>query len=65
MNEKKTDEMITAGKAAKILGVDITTVRRWVDNGKLRGKRHPVNRYRMIRVSDVVKMAEKIGAVQR
>jgi excisionase family DNA binding protein len=33
--------------AARLLGVNPTTLRRWDRKGKLKSTRHPINRYRL------------------
>lgn len=38
---------LTIKDAAKILGVNPETLRRWDNIGKLKTKRHPINNYRI------------------
>lgn len=38
---------LTVKNAAKILGVNPETLRRWDNIGKLKTKRHPINNYRI------------------
>jgi DNA-binding transcriptional MerR regulator len=40
-------EYLTIKDAAKILGVNPETLRRWDNIGKLKTKRHPINNYRI------------------
>jgi excisionase family DNA binding protein len=41
------DKYLTVKEAAQMLGVSPSTLRNWDRSGKLRAKRHPVNRYRL------------------
>ena len=50
-------------EAAKCLGVTAGTVRNWVEAGRLRAKRHPVNGYRMLLKADIVALAREIQAM--
>jgi excisionase family DNA binding protein len=34
------DDLISVGEAASLLQVSVSTVRRWFDSGRLRGKRY-------------------------
>ena len=40
-------QYLTVKEAAKILGVNPETLRRWDNIGKLNTKRHPMNNYRI------------------
>lgn len=40
-------QYLTVKEAAKILGVNPETLRRWDNIGKLQTKRHPMNNYRI------------------
>lgn len=42
---RKLNDFIGIKEAARILGVNDDTVRIWCDRGKLKHKRHPINRY--------------------
>lgn len=53
-------EIITIGEAASILGVSEMTLRRWDKAGKFCPHRHPVNGYRVYRLSDVLKLRKRI-----
>jgi len=55
-------EFLHVSDAAKCLGVTVGTVRNWIKASKLRAKRHPVNRYRMILKSDIMALAREIQA---
>lgn len=54
------DTYITIKKAAEILGVSPLTLRNWDKAGKFPAKRHPMNNYRVYKVSDLLKIAEDI-----
>ena len=53
-------EFLSAGEAAKVLGVSIQTVRNWDASGQLKARRHPINRYRLYRKSDIEKLLAKL-----
>ncbi|MBT6120992.1 MerR family transcriptional regulator [bacterium] len=40
-------QYLTVKEAAKVLGVNPETLRRWDNIGKLKTKRHPMNNYRI------------------
>lgn len=44
---------LTVKHAAKILGVNPETLRRWDNIGKLKTKRHPINNYRIYDPAEV------------
>ena len=46
-------DYITIKEAAEMLGVDKTTLRRWDKAGKLTPYRHPMNRYRLYKKSEI------------
>ena len=46
-------DCLTVKEAASLLGVTPITLRRWDHKGKLRSKRHPINRYRLYRKKDL------------
>lgn len=48
------DSLITVKDAASMLGVTTATLRNWDKSGKLKAIRHPINNYRMYRLSDIV-----------
>ncbi len=56
-------DFMLVSEAAKRLGVTAGTVRNWVEAGRLRAKRHPVNGYRMILKSDIDALARDIQAM--
>lgn len=55
-------KLITVKEAAKILGVCSETLRRWDKQGKLKTRRHPMNRYRIYKLSEVIALRRKISA---
>lgn len=53
--------LVTVKEAAETLGVSIQTLIRWDSKGKLKAIRHPMNNYRLYRLVDLQKLADKIG----
>ena len=43
MTKKDKKKLITIQDAAKLLGVNPETLRRWDRKGKFKAKRHPIN----------------------
>ena len=56
-------DFLLVSEAAKCLGVTAGTVRNWVEAGRLRAKRHPVNGYRMQLKADIDALARDIHAL--
>lgn len=56
------ENFITIKNAAGILGVSKMTLRNWDKSGKLIALRHPLNNYRVYRISDIEKIIELIEA---
>ena len=52
----KLDEYLRIKQAAEYLGVSQNTLRNWEAAGKINVRRHPMNRYRLYRVSDLDKV---------
>jgi excisionase family DNA binding protein len=52
----KLDEYLKIAEAARYLGVHYNTLRNWEAAGKIKVHRHPMNRYRLYRVSDLDKV---------
>lgn len=52
------DELLTVAKAADFLGVSTSTLRNWDRAGKLVPVRHPLNRYRMYKRSDLARLMD-------
>lgn len=46
-------DWLTVKDIAKMLNVHVDTVRRWEENGKLKGRRHPINNYRLFLADDL------------
>ncbi|HBO44974.1 MAG TPA: MerR family DNA-binding transcriptional regulator [Planctomycetaceae bacterium] len=55
-------EYIRINKAAKYLGVCRNTLRNWGQTGKIPEHRHPVNNYRLFKVSDLEKLLAETEA---
>jgi DNA-binding transcriptional MerR regulator len=53
-------KLITIRKAAEILGVTPLTLRNWDNSGKFEASRHPINNYRVYKVSDIEKLLMEI-----
>jgi len=53
-------DYITVIEAAKILGVNPETMRRWDRAGKLKAKRNPMNNYRLYSVQDIENIKKRI-----
>lgn len=54
-------DYLTIKQASKILGVDKTTLRRWDKAGKLKAYRHPINKYRLYKKSEIEKLLRGIS----
>lgn len=52
---------VTIKEAARLLGVSEVTLRRWDDAGKFKAVRHPLNGYRLYRVSELTRLKRVIG----
>jgi 23S rRNA G2445 N2-methylase RlmL len=57
----KREGLVQLREAAAAIGVSPNTLRNWDRSGRLSAKRHPVNRYRLYRLSDIRKLIEKTG----
>jgi len=55
--------LVTISDAAKLFGVSIDTIRRWDKSGKLKAVRHPFNNYRLYRLVELRKIAQKIDKI--
>ena len=51
-------DLLRIGKAAKLIGVSGTTLRRWADEGRLKAYRIGVRRERRFRREDVLALLE-------
>lgn len=69
MDNLKLDGYLTIHEAAAFLGVSPSTLRNWDKNGKLVPYRHPINKYRLYKLSELEKLLESVrllnGAIQR
>jgi len=54
------DSLITVKEAAAFLGINPETLRRWDNAGKLKTHRHPMNNYRLYRLSDLKRLKKRI-----
>jgi excisionase family DNA binding protein len=54
------DKLITVQEAAKLLGVNPETLRRWDRKGKVTAKRHPINNYRLYSKVQVLSLRKDI-----
>ena len=52
---KKLKGYLTTNEAAKLIGVSPETLRRWDNAGRLKAARHPINRYRLYKESELIK----------
>ncbi len=55
----KLDEYLKIAEAARYLGVHYNTLRNWEAAGKIKVHRHPMNRYRLYKVSDLDKLLKQ------
>ena len=55
----RPDEYLRIKDAAKYLGVCKNTLRNWEVAGKIPVHRHPVNNYRLFKVSDLDKLLKR------
>ncbi len=53
-------KLVTIKDAAKVLGVAEITLRRWDDAGKFTARRHPLNGYRLYKLSEVIRLRTAI-----
>ena len=55
----KLGEYLTVKEAAEYLGVAKNTMRNWEAGGKIPVHRHPINNYRLYKVSDLDELLRK------
>lgn len=48
-------------EAADFLGISVSTLRKWGKTGKLIAQRHPINKYRLYRFSDLSNFTKRLG----
>ena len=58
-------EYLTVQQAADFLGVTVMTLYRWDAAGKLKPRRHPINRYRLYRQSDLERLLKKAAKTRK
>ena len=56
----KLHEYIKIAEAAELLGVSQTTLRKWVDEGKITARVNPANKYRLFRREEMKRFLKKI-----
>lgn len=54
-------DFIQIDEASKILNVTTMTLRRWDKAGKLKAYRHPINKYRLYKKSDIEELLRGIS----
>ena len=54
-----TRQYLNGPEAAEYIGVHHNTLRNWGRNGRIPEYRHPVNNYRLFKVSDLDKLLKK------
>ena len=54
------DRFLTVSETAKLLSVAPNTVRAWGAAGKLTEYRHPINNYRLYKLSDIQELLQMI-----
>ena len=60
MEKSKLKEFLTITEAAKTLGVNPITLRRWDKARKLVARRHPINNYRLYPKKQIEILVNKI-----
>jgi len=64
INDKAMDynklQIVTIKQAALILGVTPLTLRNWDNSGRFKASRHPINNYRVYKVSEIEKLLMEI-----
>jgi DNA (cytosine-5)-methyltransferase 1 len=55
------NEFVTVSDAAKYLGVSANTLRNWGREGKVPEHRHPINNYRLFKMSDLEQVRAKLA----
>jgi len=56
----KLDEYLTITRAAQFVGVPVFTLRNWVEKGKLRAHRNPMNNYRLLKKTDLEDLLREV-----
>jgi DNA-binding transcriptional MerR regulator len=55
---------MTVSEAATELGVAAATLRNWDRAGKLKARRHPINRYRLYSFAEILALKNKIRGLK-
>jgi excisionase family DNA binding protein len=53
-------DFVTIKEAAEFLGVTSATLRNWDKQGKIKAYRHPLNRYRLYKKSELEKIKKQL-----
>jgi len=56
---------LTVAEAAGLLGVSVRTLHNWDRQGKLRARRHPLNRYRLYERSELEELLQRLTRTGR
>lgn len=59
-NPERLGSYMTVSEAAAFLGVSSSTLRNWDRTGKLKSRRHPINRYRLYHKDDLMDILNKM-----
>ena len=54
-------DYLTVKGAAEYLGVSPSTLRNWDRSGRLKPRRHPMNRYRLYRLADLESVLRSVN----
>lgn len=55
---------VRIGKAAKMLGVSIATLRNWDKSGKLKAYRNRMSRYRLYKIKDIEELLTSVAKIR-
>ena len=56
---QKLDEYLTIKEAAEYLGVSPNTLRNWGRDAKIKVHRHPMNDYRLFKITDLKRLLKE------
>ena len=54
------DKYLMIKEASKLLNITKQTLRHWDNTGKFKAYRHPINNYRLYKLSNLEKLLERI-----
>lgn len=54
------DEYLTVTEAARYVGCSVNTLRNWHASGKLVVHRHPLNNYRLFKISELDRLLKRV-----